>query len=97
MLTDARIRAAKPGSRARRLWDGHGLFLKILPSGGRYWRFNYHFNGKQKTLAVGVYPDVSLAKARQRFVEARELLADGVDPAAKKRAAGKTFEIVARE
>jgi integrase len=97
MLTDARIRAAKPGSRPRRLWDGNGLLLKILPSGGRYWRFNYQFNGKQKTLALGVYPDVSLAKARERLGDARELLADGVDPAAKKRAVGKTFEIVARE
>jgi integrase len=97
MLTDSRIRAAKPGSRPRSLSDGNGLLLKILPSGGRYWRFNYRFNGKQKTLALGVYPDVSLAKARERLYEARDLIADGVDPAARKRAAGKTFEIVARE
>jgi hypothetical protein len=73
------------------------LLLKILPNGGRYWRFNYRFNGKQKTLALGVYPDVSLAKARDRLYGARDLIADGVDPAARKRAAGKTFEIVARE
>ncbi len=97
MLTDSRIRAAKPGSRPRSLSDGNGLLLKILPNGGRYWRFNYRFNGKQKTLALGVYPDVSLAKARERLYGARDLLADGLDPAAKKRAAGKTFEIVARE
>ncbi|MGH8251833.1 MAG: tyrosine-type recombinase/integrase [Steroidobacteraceae bacterium] len=97
MPTDARIRAVKPGSRPRSLSDGNGLLLKVLPGGGRYWRFNYRFNGKQKTLALGVYPDVSLAKARERLSEARELLADGVDPAAKKRAVGKSFEIVARE
>ncbi|MGH8197414.1 MAG: tyrosine-type recombinase/integrase, partial [Steroidobacteraceae bacterium] len=97
MLTDSRIRAAKPGSRPRSLSDGNGLLLKILPNGGRYWRFNYRFNGKQKTLALGVYPDVSLAKARERLYGARDLIADGVDPAARKRAVGKTFEIVARE
>lgn len=97
MLTDSRIRAAKPGSRPRSLSDGNGLLLKILPSGGRYWRFNYRFNGKQKTLALGVYPDVSLAKARERLYSARDLIADGIDPAARKRAVGKTFEIVARE
>ncbi len=97
MLTDTQVRAARPGLRVRRLSDGNGLYLRIEPSGGRYWRFNYRFCGKQKTLALGVYPDVSLAKARERLGDARELLADGVDPAAKKRAVGKTFEIVARE
>lgn len=97
MLTDSRIRAAKPGSRPRRLWDGNGLFLKMMSNGGRYWRFNYKFDGKQKTLALGVYPEVSLAKARERLADAREQLADGLDPAVKKRTASKSFEAVARE
>jgi len=73
VLTDSRIRATKPGSRPRSLSDGNGLLLKILPSGGRYWRFNRRFNGKQETLALGVHPDVSLAKARESRLE--ELLA----------------------
>jgi integrase len=97
MLTDTQVRATKPGERPRRLADRDGLYLQIEPSGGRYWRFNYRFNGKQKTLALGVYPDVSLGKARLRLREARELLADGVDPLVRKKAVGKTFEAVARE
>lgn len=97
MLTDTQARATKPGERTRRLADRDGLYLQIEPSGGRYWRFNYRFNGKQKTLALGVYPDVSLVKARQRLREARDHLADGLDPSARRKAVGKTFETVARE
>ncbi|HEY5559113.1 MAG TPA: Arm DNA-binding domain-containing protein, partial [Steroidobacteraceae bacterium] len=63
MLTDTQVRGAKPGERARRIADRDGLYLQVDPRGGRYWRFNYRFSGKQKTLALGVYPDVSLAKA----------------------------------
>jgi len=84
--------------------DGGGMYL-LVNAAGKYWRLNYRFQGKQKTLALGVYPAVSLAKARGRRDEARELLADGVDPSAHKRvakqlkveAAGNTFEVVARE
>lgn len=97
MLTDTQVRATKPGERPRRLADRDGLYLQVEPSGGRYWRFNYRVNGKQKTLALGVYPDVSLGKARQRLREAREQLADGLDPAIRKKTVGKTFEVVARE
>ena len=74
-----------------------GLYLLVAPNGGRYWRFGYRFAGKQKTLALGVYPDVSLAKARERHREARRLLADDIDPSAERRTASKTFEEVARE
>lgn len=97
MLTDTQLRSAKPGARPRRLSDGGGLYLQIDPSGGRYWRFNYRFGGKQKTLALGVYPDVSLVKARMRLQKAREQIAEGDDPSIKKRTTGKTFELVARE
>ena len=97
MLTDTQVRGAKPGKRPRRFGDGHGLYLQVDATGGRYWRFNYRFNGKQKTLALGVYPAVSLAKARLRLCEARELLADGIDPSARKKEISKTFEAVARE
>lgn len=71
MLTDGRIRAAKPSDRQYRLADYGGLYLQVEPSGGRYWRFNYRLHGRQKTLALGVYPDVSLVKARARHQVAR--------------------------
>ena len=84
--------------------DGGGMLL-LVKSGGKYWRMNYRFAGKRKTLALGVYPAVSLAKARQRRDKARELLADGIDPSTAKQvdkqaraaAAVNTFEAVARE
>lgn len=76
----------------------------LVKSSGKYWRLNYRFNDKQKTLALGVYPAVSLAKARKRREAARELIADGIDPAQAKRddkqaradSAANTFEAVAR-
>ena len=89
MLTDPQIRRIKPADRAQKLSDGDGLYLRVEPSGGRYWRFNYRFNGKQKTLALGVYPDVSLAKARAKLREARETLAEGVDPSDSKAGKGQ--------
>jgi integrase len=84
--------------------DGQGLFL-LVKEAGKYWRMNYRFAAKQKTLALGVYPEVSLAKARQRRDKAREQLADGIDPSEAKRvekqtktlAAAQTFEAAARE
>jgi integrase len=83
--------------------DGQGLIL-LVKAGGKYWRLNYRYTGKQKTLALGVYPEVSLAKARRRREEAREMLADGIDPGEAKRqgkqakvmASVHTFENVAR-
>jgi integrase len=97
MLTDAQVRAAKPSASPRKLFDARGLYLHVMPNGGRYWRFNFQINGRNKTLALGVYPDVSLAKARDRHQKARELLTEGVDPCLEKKATGKTFETVARE
>ncbi len=84
--------------------DGQGLYL-LIKATGKYWRMNYRFAGKQKTLAIGVYPAVPLAKARQRRDKARELFADGIDPSKAKQvekqaqvvAAANTFELVARE
>lgn len=105
-LTDTYVKNLKPSNKAagEKHSDGHGLYLLVKPS-GKYWRFNYRFVDKQKTLALGVYPDVSLAKARQRREKAREQLADGIDPntakqedrRAKAVAASNTFEIVARD
>lgn len=70
---------------ARKFSDGGGLYLMVVPSGGRYWRYNYRFNGRQKTLALGVYPHVSLETARMRHRAARHLLAAGTDPSLMRR------------
>jgi hypothetical protein len=64
MLTDTQIRSTKPSDRPRKLSDGGGLHLLIATTGGRYWRYSYRFQGKQKTLALGTYPDVALAQER---------------------------------
>jgi integrase len=96
MLTDSLVRSVKRTERPLKLSDGGGLHLLVAPNGGRYWRYSYRFGGKQKTLALGVYPAVGLAKARERHREAKLLLLDGVDPAAEKQASGKTFEAIAR-
>jgi hypothetical protein len=73
---------------ARKISEGRGLYLLVTPGGSRYWRYNYRFEGKLKTLALGVHPDVSLEKARARHQIARIMLADGVDPSARKRDCG---------
>jgi len=105
-LTDTFIRQVKHSGAAAgdKHSDGQGLYL-LVNAIGKYWRLNYRFAGKQKTLALGVYPAVSLAKARKRRDEAKEQLADGIDPsqakrddrAAKAESAKHTFEAVARE
>ncbi|CAH0356251.1 integrase arm-type DNA-binding domain-containing protein [Sphingobium sp. CECT 9361] len=79
-LTVTAINAAKPRTKPYKLADGLGLYILIAPTGGRLWRMNYRFLGQQKTLSFGSYPDVSLAKAREKRSAAREALADGRDP-----------------
>ena len=103
-LTDTFVRNIKPkgGAVGEKYTDGRGLFLHVKDA-GKYWRMNYRFDGKQKTLALGVYPDVSLADARKRLAAAREQLANGIDPNAAKKEAkqaeaaalANTFEHVA--
>ncbi len=104
LLSDARIRRTKPSDKLLKLFDGNGLFLLVTPQGGRGWRFKYRFDGKEKLLSMGTYPEISLAVARQRREEARRQVAQGVDPGAvrkaKKQAANadvETFEVIARE
>ena len=108
MLTDTAIRKAKPADKPRRLFDGGGLYLEIVPAGGKWWRLKYRFGGKEKRLALGTYPDVGLVDARMRRDEARKLLATGVDPSEQRKAekverikaaeiAADTFEKVARD
>ena len=104
-LTDTFIKNVKPtgATAGDKHGDGQGLYLHVKEA-GKYWRMNYRFMGKQKTLALGVYPAVSLAKARKRREIAREQLAAGIDPSAAKRedkqaeidAAANTFEMIGR-
>jgi len=103
-ITDTKVRTIKPTEKPKKLFDGGGLFLLVTPTGGKLWNFKYRFAGKEKKVAFGAYPDVSLAKARQKRDQARALLANGVDPSDTKKAqkaAGnqetETFEIIARE
>ena len=63
-LSDTTVRTAKPRPKTYKLSDGHGLYLEVVPSGSRYWRLKYRFGGKEKRLALGVYPVVTLARAR---------------------------------
>lgn len=86
-LTELEVRKSKPTDKQQKLSDGRGMYLLLHPNGSKYWRMDYRFGGKQKTLALGIYPDVSLAQARGRREEARKLLANDADPGAIKQAA----------
>jgi len=88
-LTDSAIKVAKPKDSPYKLTDGQGLYLEVTPNGSKLWRLKYRFDGKEKRLALGAYPAVSLQQARQRRTDARELLAQGADPSAEKKAAKK--------
>lgn len=104
-MADTFVRQLKPSAKTTgdKYTDGGGMYLLVKPA-GKYWRMDYRFSGKRKTLALGTYPAVSLAKARKRRESAREMLADGIDPGvaklqerrAKADAAANTFEAVAR-
>ena len=104
-LSDAQARNAKPDTKPYKIADGDGLFLLIMPTGSKYWRLKYFFAGKEKTLALGVYPEVTLADARERRTQAKRVLAAGNDPGQTKKEAKllllqkhqNTFEVVARE
>jgi hypothetical protein len=98
-ISDAVIRNTTPAPKPRKLFDGGGLFLFVHPSGSRWWRLKYRFEGIEKTLSLGVYPEVSLKQAREWREKLRQQVADGVDPGdvrkAEKRARAHTFEAVA--
>lgn len=113
-LTDAEIRKAKPPKKdpskkhfqGDKYFDGWGLYMLVTPAGGKLWRLAYRFGGKQKTLALGEYPIITLARARELAIEARRQLAAGIDPGevkkqrkaeAKAAAAGDTFNDIAGE
>jgi integrase len=104
-LTDVAIRSAKPHEKSFKLCDGKGLYLQVEPNGSKLWRLKYRFAEKEKKLALGAYPEITLAQARERQLEARRLLANGIDPSEHKKqarraakvAAANTFEAIARE
>lgn len=79
-LTDVAIRRIKPKAKPYKLYDGGGLFLWVQPKGGKWWRYEYRFLGKRKLLALGTYPEVSLADARESHKAARQSLAANIDP-----------------
>src|SRR6185437_9986774 len=104
-LTDAKLRSIKPRTKDFKIADGGGLHLLIKTTGGKLWRLAYRFNGKQKTLALGVYPMISLLDARRARDSAKRQLAEGLDPSQEKKArkrqrsanTANTFEAVANE
>jgi integrase len=106
-LTDAAIRSAKTKDKPYKLSDGGGLFLLVSPSkkngGSKWWRFKYRFEGREKLLSFGSYPEISLLSAREKRDAARKLVAEGIDPSQERKAAkaaesgAGTFEAVARE
>lgn len=103
-LTELKIKSSKADLKAYKLADEKGMYLFVQPSGGKLWRFDYRFDGKRKTLALGSYPEVTLASARDRRDDARKVLAAGSDPGAIKKAqkagrkeqAANSFEVTAR-
>jgi integrase len=105
MLSNLLIKNTKPQAKTMRLSDGRGMYLEISPSGGKWWRFKYRIDGKEKRISLGVYPDVGLAEARDKREAARKLVAAGIDPAGHRMAekvaleesTENTFEAIARE
>jgi integrase len=104
-LTDSAIKTAKPKAKAYRISDSSGLYLEVSPAGGKLWRMKYRFLGKEKRIALGKYPEVSLKDARESRDAARKLLATGTDPSVTRKAAkaaalehsAHTFEVIARQ
>ncbi len=103
-LTDTKVRTVKPTAKPQKFFDGGGLFLLVTPTGGKLWNLKYRIDGKENRIALGAYPDVSLAEARQKRDQARVLLAKGVAPSDTRKAQKaadtqetETFEIIARE
>jgi integrase len=99
MLTDIAVRKAKAADKPYKMGDGKGLYVLVMPAGGKSWRMDYRFDGKRRTMTFGRYPDVSLVEAREKREAARKQLSDGIDPGAEVEAPPPpaTFEAVARE
>ena len=104
-LTEIKVKSIKPEEKTKRYFDGGGMYLEVTPKGGKYWRYKYRYSGKEKRLALGVYPDVSLKSAREKLFEARKLLDQDIDPSQHKQdkkllrteAAQNSFRAIAEE
>jgi len=100
-LNDLAVKKAKVTGKQYKLADGRGMYLMVTAKGAKSWRLDYRFNGKRKTLTLGLYPDVSLKVAREKRDEARRMIADDIDPSIQKQATrtakADSFEAVARE
>ncbi len=104
-LTDVKIKKAQPREKEYKLFDGEGLYLLVTPKGAKYWRLKYYFNGRQRVLALGVYDTVTISDARIKRNAARNMIANGIDPAQVKQqkkqsykvTAENSFETIARE
>ena len=104
-LTELQIKKAQPKEKVYRLFDGHGLHIEITPKGQKWWRYKYLYNGKEKRMSLGVYPEISLKEARDRHMEERLKLAKGIDPSAARKVQKQqtftsktnTFEALGRE
>ena len=104
-LSDLAIRKARPADKPLRLFDGGGLYLEVTPSGSKLWRWKYRVGGKEKRLALGAYPETSLAEAREKHFEARKKLSSGIDPGLQRKVekflktegGGNTFGVIALE
>ena len=108
-LTDKQCKNASPmeapSKSPRKLADGHGLYLWVMPSGSKYWRFKYRTNGKEQIVSLGVYPEISLKDARGKRADLRKMLSDGIDPRQHEKKqkvqaaqdSANTFEAVARD
>jgi integrase len=105
VLTDIKVKSAKAKDKPYKLTDGQGLYLQVTPAGGKWWRFKYRFDGKEKLISFGTYPEVSLADARDKRADARKQVAAGIDPGEIRKAQKlatvavneNSFEVVARE
>lgn len=101
MLSETKVKTAKAKEKPYKLYDERGLYMIVTPDGGRWWRLKYILGGREKLLSLGTYPDVTLKRAREKRDEGRRLVADGIDPSAKRRAEkvaqADTFEAIARE
>ena len=104
-LTDTAIRAIKPTSKTAKYFDGGGLYLEVAPSGGKWRRLKYRFQGKEKRISLGTYPTIGLKEARERREDTKKILANGIDPSAQRQAIKASitsidqdsFEVVTRE
>ena len=84
-LTELSIKQAKPKEKQYKLTDGEGMYLRVYPNGSKYWQLQYWFDGKQKILSIGVWPNISLIDAREKRYEAKKKIKDGINPIEEKR------------